>query len=455
MKQALKTFIAILIIPMAAQVVSAAPHPAVEVHRFEISSATPICDQWGDGRKYQHGWFFTRIGDAHESPGLELFYIKGTAEQSAYTADGKLLWQWRDEQARPSAVRVDSNVPLFDFDGDGQLEIVVFRHRGDEKVPRLCRLAAATGKVLAWSPETVPLSRNRRDNRVSLVPAKLGGDGWSLVLHDDYAQISAFDANLNRLWTQPVEGLGHTTQPVDLNGDGTDELYCGVALLDAAGQVIWDRSKLLKGTGEGHPDSNPVMTLDGETRLLFGPGARMLDSSGEIAWQLEGEDLKEVQSARVLFGPEGEVGSLVLTDLPAQKQYRWRGMDMRALDSISYFLNPDLETKGRVAGCHTPNVGDWDGDGYDELVLLDEDLRHLLIIKQDATTLARIPIQERVYVSDIRLAPVLDGAKGEQIIMHEWSDDWEKAHCVIIENKNAAGDRRAWDQLKSAQWTAY
>ena len=99
--------------------------------------------------------------------------------------------------------------------------------------------------------------------------------------------------------------------------------------------------------------------------------------------------------------------------------------------------------------------GDWDGDGNDELVLLDEDLRHLLVIGQDAKIMARVAIQERVYVSDIRLAPVLPDAKGEQIILHEWSEDWQKAWCVIIENQKASGDRKAWDQLESARWTAY
>ncbi|MBN1515721.1 hypothetical protein JXA32_04035 [Candidatus Sumerlaeota bacterium] len=428
--------------------------PGIKIHKFPISAATPYCAQWRDQRIYQHGWFFTRIGDAHETPGLEIFYIKGTAEHTAYAANGTMLWQWSDPQKRPSSVRVDSNVPLFDFDGDGRLELVVFRHKDDEQEPRLCRLDAATGETLAWSPETVKLDPKWGDNRVSLVPMRLEGGQWGLALHDDYAQISVFDAELNCLWTLPVEGLGHTTIPVDLDGDGVDELYCGVLLLDAAGKVIWDRTNLLEGTGESHPDSNPVFTMQGKTRLFFGPGGRILDAKGEIVWQLDGQQLKEIQSARVLT-KRGADPALVFTDLPARRDLTWRGMKQRAVDSVNYFLNNELEVIGSVAGCHTPSIGDWNGDGNDELVLLDEDLCHLLVINQKAETIARIPIQERVYVSDIRLAPVLPDAKGEQIIIHEWSEDWTKANFVIIEDTNAGDDRAEWNQLKSARWTTY
>lgn len=146
---------------------------------------------------------------------------------------------------------------------------------------------------------------------------------------------------------------------------------------------------------------------------------------------------------------------IVVTDLPARRNLTWRGMKQRAVDSASYFLNGDLQVIGSVAGCHTPLPGDWNGDGHDELILLDEDLRHLLVVGQNAETIVRIPIQERVYVSDIRVAPILPGAKGEQIIMHEWSEDWKEAHCVIIENRKAGERRRAWDQIKSARWTPY
>ena len=433
----------------------------VKVHRFSISSAMPQCAQLQNQRIKQHAWFFTRIGDAHEAPGMEIFYIKGTAEHTAYTSTGKMLWQWSDPKGRASTVRMDTNVPLFDFDGDGRLELVVFRHKGDEEQPRLCRLDAATGKVLAWSPETaglissVPKYPNAIDNRVSLVPARLGGDKWSLVLHDDYTQVSAYDADLKLLWVRPVAGLGHTTVPVDLDGDGVDELYCGVALLDAAGKIVWDREKLLEGTGESHPDTNPLVVIDGQKRLFFGPGARILDHKGKVTWELKGQKLTEVQSVRVLSRRDGAAPTLVLTDLPARRNLTWRGMKQRAVDSVNYFLNGSLEFVGKVAGCHTPMGGDWDGDGNDELVLLAEDLRHLLVIDQDAKIIARIGIQERVYVSDIRMAPVLGGAKGEQIIMNEWSEDWQEAHCVIIENQKADGNRRDWDQLKSARWTAY
>jgi len=426
----------------------------VRVRRFPISPATPHCAQMKTNRMYQHCWFFPRFGDVDAKPGLELFYIKGTAEHTAYSHRGELLWRWSDPKKRPSAVRVDTNVPIFDLDGDGRLDLIVFRHYQDEKAPRLCRLDAATGKTIAWSPEPLSLSGKHGDTRLSLIPARLGGKRWSLVLHDDYAQIIAFDADLKRIWTRPITGLGHTTEAVDLDRDGVDELYCGVALLDAAGKAVWNRSDLLKGTGEWHPDTNPIVMSKGAPRLFFGPGARMLDAKGKIIWSLKGERMTEVQSARVLHRRDGDP-SIVLTDLPAKRTLTWRGMRMRSIDSVSYFLDPDLQVVGRGAGCHVPITGDWTGDGNDELILLDKDLRHLLVIGSDAKTIARIPIQQRVYVSDIRTAPILPGSKGDQIIMHQWSADWRKAYCVIIENTKAAGRLRKWDQIKSARWTAY
>ena len=421
-------------------------------HRFPISAHRPICPQWGRNPKYQHGWFLPRIGDVDGDGRLELCYVKGSGEQVVYDVEGRERWRWRDQPGRVSGVRVDSNVPLFDFDDRGGLDLIVPRHRGDRL--HLYRIDAATGDVLACSPRPMDLVPPPASTRINLVPFLVEPGRWGVLLHQDYAGLTAYDSELRRLWSTPLPSLGHTTIPIDIDGDGREELYAGVYLLDADGQVRWDRRELLEGTGEDHCDTNPVTCRDHEVELLFGPGLRSLDPHGRVAWSFEDADLTEVQSIRLLHRPGGDL-TLVPTDLPATRRLVWRGIQMRSLDSITYFLNAERRVVGRAEGCHIPTQGDFDGDGRDELVLLAPDLHHLSVLDHAGCELERIPVQERVYVSDLRLAPLLPELGGEQIVFHEWSEDWTEAHCVLIGNPRADFATRRWDPLASARWTPY
>jgi hypothetical protein len=434
------------------------PAAAFDTIRFPISAEIPSVPDagWGTNRVYQHTWFFPRLADVEGDGNVDLVYFKGTAEQVAYKTDGTQLWRYRDTATPNSLVRADCNVPIFDFDRDGTPEIACVRAFGGQ--PYLVLVKLSDGTLLKKAPAVLDVSSGF-DYHLTIRPVQLDGptQDWSILVHKDYEYIAAYDLNLNQRWRINIPELGHTTACADVDGDGKDELFTGTRLYDHDGTVIWNKPELLNGTGETHPDSNPIVDVDGDgtVELFCGPGGRLLDLAGNTIWQFKPEGMTEVQSVRVLNLKDGGQ-ILALTDLPQTGTLTWRGMTMRDVRSVTYLVDRDGQELKRLNGMHVPYVGDWDGDGYDELIYLSRDGHKLEAFNPNGALVGRVPLSEpRVYISDIVTLPLLGGAIGDQLVIHEWSSDWSQAHTVIYKNLQGYHDRKPFNQLDAAVFTGY
>ena len=61
-----------------------------------------------------------------------------------------------------------------------------------------------------------------------------------ILIKDRYCRVYALDENLNLLWKfQSDKNTGHCPLPVDINGDGRDEVLVGYNMLSADGKKLW------------------------------------------------------------------------------------------------------------------------------------------------------------------------------------------------------------------------
>ncbi len=412
--------------------------------------------QHGLDPSLRHCWYFPRLGDVDGDGALELCYFRGSSAQMCYRADGRRLWHHHDPKRPMSETRSDSLCPVGDFDGDGLAEALCVRWKWH--FPHLCLADAATGEPRAWSERRLALRLPPHlETRCSLIPILLDGPGRpaSFILHQDYARVTAFGPDLRERWHHDIPELGHNSIPLDADGSGRESLFTGTRLIGPGGDVRWARPELLDGTGEWHPDSNPAGDLDGDGRpeLIVGAGAQILDLDGALIRRVR-IPFTEIQSVRLLHTAAGT--RIAWTDLPATGgPLSWRGFDMRDLRSVTWITDHRGEVLARIPGMHTPSVADWDGDGDDELVLLGPEGTELLILRPDGRIQERIPIQPRVYISDLAVGPILAGARGEQLVLHEWNPDFTQARVVILGDPAGQGRLRPRGPMALARWTPY
>ena len=120
---------------------------------------------------------------------------------------------------------------MFDRNGDGRNEVVLCT-KGF-----LVELDGATGQEL----RRIPIPEEATD---CLVFCNLSGgkNPTEVLVKDRYHQIWAYDLTGRLIWTVKDPGgfrTAHQPRPIDINGDGRDEIMAGYALLNPDGSVRW------------------------------------------------------------------------------------------------------------------------------------------------------------------------------------------------------------------------
>jgi hypothetical protein len=170
---------------------------------------------------------------------------------TAVTFDGKVLWQLGRPDPRNGLLTCDTPFQIHDIDGDGKNEVVIVMDF------KLQVLDGATGR-LRQSVSTPPaLVDNRQKpyallNGDSIAFLDLSGRGrrQEILLKDRYSNFWVLDNRLERLW-QGHGQTGHYPYPIDIDGDGHDEVAIGYALWNHAGRQIWSRDSELKDHADG------------------------------------------------------------------------------------------------------------------------------------------------------------------------------------------------------------
>ena len=279
---------------------------------------------------------------------------------SAHKLDGTLLWSWGRHSAGHAELGYDVACQLYDWDGDGNLEVIFAT---DE---HLVELDAATGEERLRFP--IP-----GDAFDCILFANLsGGDHASeVVVKTRYRQIWAFDRKGRNLWTIK-DPAGHRTAhqpfPVDIDGDGRDELVAGYAMLNPDGTLRWQ----MRGLGleyltedGGHLDCARVLRkgdTPADTYLVVtGCGHNFMaavDGEGEAVWNLEGPHFESIDIGNVC--PDIP-GVQIVVDLA----------HVECDDEPVWIVHENGEVLGQIVtyGSRSHFPIDWDGSGVESVLI--------------------------------------------------------------------------------------
>jgi hypothetical protein len=242
--------------------------------------------------------------------------------------DGTELWKI-DDIKYPITEGGDCTIQVFDIDGDGKNEVITsinFQLQvRDGKTGQIIK------SVSTPDPYRYANSRNYEYPKVlgdQICPVKIDPvKPAGFYIKDLYTNIWLFDYNLKQLWHKPLD-TGHFPLPVDVDGDGKEEILVCHTLLNADGSVIWELPL------EDHVDNIAYTSLNpgkepkyfylaaGESGLL-----KVDPSNGEILKRLQYGHIQYITIADFL--PEKE-GLELLT------QTLWRE------DRIHYLFDKDL-----------------------------------------------------------------------------------------------------------------
>jgi len=281
-------------------------------------------------------------------PGNDIHYTSSVVVQ---TLDGSVLWRWGNPDAR-NAIHHDVACQIHDLDGDSRNEVVVAADR------RVVVLEGATGKELRQFE--IP-----KDASDCLTFCNLsGGDRASdMLVKTRYTQIWAYDVDGKPLWRVAKPGgyrTAHQPFPVDLDGDGRDEIIAGYAALNADGSLRWKLPNEACRSG-GHADAIRLFQ-DGkepeDKRLLLthcgGNRMDMLDGNGNILWGVTGLHFESV-----FFGELAKniPGRELVVDICHQP---WGNAPLLVLDEQGRLLGRYVTMRSRQH-----RLVDWFGTGED------------------------------------------------------------------------------------------
>lgn len=171
---------------------------------------------------------------------------------TAVDLDGNVLWQLGEPSEKTEELgKVSADMPfqVYDIDGDGKDEVIV---GWDFEIKILDGMTGAVKK----SAKT-PFS-NDEDDSIIGIPyntyafERINPDGIricnfrgkersaDILIKDRYCRVYALDEDLNLMWKfKSTTNTGHCPLPVDVDGDGKDEVLVGYKLLDSDGTLLW------------------------------------------------------------------------------------------------------------------------------------------------------------------------------------------------------------------------
>lgn len=280
-----------------------------------------------------------------------------TSAAVAQRLDGSVLWRWGDPTVGRKQLHHDVACQIYDWDGDGRHEVVLCTDGF------LVELDGATGK----ERRRLSLPKDATD---CLVFANLSGGprATDVLVKTRYTQIWAFNREGRQLWTVEKPGgylTAHQPVPIDLDGDGRDEIAAGYAMLNADGSARWVFQSQKVNQSRGHCDCFRLVRAGktpAEFRLamtMCGANAiALLDGNGKPIWELAGEHFESIDVGRICADLPGVQLAVDIDHRP------WGNGPLWVIDEQGTVRTKIMTDYARHHG-----LLDWTGDGLAEVVV--------------------------------------------------------------------------------------
>ena len=284
--------------------------------------------------------------------------IHHTSAVVAQDLDGRVLWRWGYPGIGRRGLHHDVACQIHDWDGDGRKEVIVCTDT------HLVELDGASGE----ERRRLPIPPDAAD---CVTFADLSGRGHAsdVLVKTRYGQIWAMNYEGELLWTvsNPAGAMtAHQPFPVDIDGDGRDEIMVGYALLNPDGSTRWILEDLVGPSGGGHLDCCRVLRRGEQPRdwrlvltcCGFGRLA-VIDGEGQSVWNLDGHHFESIDIGRIC--PDHPGPQILVDIVPPSSDSR---------EYPLWVVSEDGELLGEImteyARFHT--LVDWGGDGCDKIV---------------------------------------------------------------------------------------
>jgi len=280
-----------------------------------------------------------------------------TCSVVVHRLDGTVLWRWGNPKIGRNKRHHDVACQIYDWDGDGRNEVVLAAKKA------IVELDGATGK----EKRRFAIPKDASD---CIVFANLsGGERASdILVKTRYTQIWAYDRKGALLWTIKKPAgyrTAHQPRPIDIDGDGRDEIMAGYAMLNPDGSVRWDLRNSGLSLGRGHldcarlfrqgvtpEDSRIVVTLCGDNCIA------MLNGNGKVLWSIAGHHFESIDIGKVSPDIPGKQIIADVDHMPVGRAPLW-------------IISEQGEWLGRIMTnyCRKHLTVDWDGSGTESIVI--------------------------------------------------------------------------------------
>ncbi len=330
-------------------------------------------------KEYPTGRGTPKFGDVDGDGRMDVLSVEVGGAVSVFNYEGTKLWSWQPAEAASgqNAAFAGYEPPglIWDMDHDGKAEVIHWRLiDGSEKLVVADGLTGVVKHSTDWP--TPPRPHEYFNFRVAVANLTGGYPSDIVVFTDagnDYKSVTAYTADLKQRWTDiehlQKDHLGHYAYPVDVNGDGIDEVFVSGLALDSAGKKLWERRDILYDNHD-HCDSFRFADINGDGRIealcpTSDIGVSVFDAlTGKVLWQRPADHAQQLEWGSFLAGKNGP-------QLAVNGRFYANGQSGRISALVHWFDTAGNEVAtwpSRPLNGNPDFVkGDWRGDGRQEL----------------------------------------------------------------------------------------